>query len=120
MKTILAWTLVVLFAVWFTGCAPMQGYLNGKFPLLGDDPANALQQMETIAKNVAIVYDPTITDAEFDEWVARQNYEIRRFQALLELYQTFVPQSELDATIELQETVNKAEQDLQEAVRSRG
>ena len=97
---VLTYTCALLLAILSTGCAPVQGFVNGQFAGNGVD--NLLHQMELIAKNVAIVRDPAMTDeqwevwlksktdGEFTEYIARIEYEHKRYQALLRLYSALV------------------------------
>lgn len=89
---ILALTLVMV------GCTttPIQGVVEGG--LLGNGEKNILNQMRHIAYHAAVVRDPGMTDAEFEEWVkdktedefkewvARTEYEQKRMRSLFSLY----------------------------------
>ena len=111
--------ILVLLIMTFAGCASTAGFINGKFPLPGDDLSASLQQMQTIAKNAAIVYDPTITDEEFDQWVAEHTFDQRRFKALLELYTMLAPDDQLEEVSEYKRLMAESDKEFRKAVRSR-
>lgn len=111
--------MVVLMIVGLVGCASAGGFVNGRFPLPGNDLAASLQQMQTIAKNAAIVYDPSITDAEFDEWLAKRTFDQRRFKALVELYTMLAPAESLEDIGEYQKAMEASDAELRQILNSR-
>lgn len=94
------YTCAFLLVIISIGCAPVQGFVNGQFA--GDGAGNLLHQMELIAHDVALVRDPDMTDqqweswlksktdAEFTEYIARIEYQHKRYGAILRLYAALV------------------------------
>jgi hypothetical protein len=111
--------ILIVAIMMITGCASTSGFLNGKFPLPGDDLASSLQQMQTIAKNAAIVYDPSITDEEFDLWVAEHTFDQRRFNALLELYTMLAPADQLSAVDEYKKSMAESDAEFRRVLKQR-
>jgi len=111
--------LLLVFVVLFmcSGCSPIEGFVNGEFG--GNDYRNTLHKLELIARNSAIIYDPGITDEEFDEWVARHRESQRRFTALIDLYMALAPSDSLEDADEYQLTIGKAVDDLDAVVATR-
>tara|TARA_R110000764_G_scaffold83289_4_gene163782 strand:- start:1374 stop:1721 length:348 start_codon:yes stop_codon:yes gene_type:complete len=111
--------IVVLMIVVLTGCASAGGFVNGRFPLPGNDLVASLQQIHTIAKNASIAYDPSITDAEFDEWVAKRTFDQRRFTALIELYTMLAPKESLGDIVEYQKDMDASAAEFKAILKSR-
>jgi hypothetical protein len=114
---VLTYTSALLLVILSTGCAPVQGFVNGQFA--GDGADNLLHQMEIIAHDIAVVRDPSMTDeqweawlkskteGEFTEYIARIEFEHKRYQALLSLYSALVGLSS-DADIDALKANNDA------------
>ena len=107
--------LAILILIASVGCTPVEGFVNGQFAGSGGD--NALHQMEFIVRNAVIVYDPGMTSAEFDAWVADHEYNKRRFIALFRLYAAIVPAGEhdLDAITRLRKAMVESDKALTRA-----
>lgn len=121
MKTsVLLMGLMVLVFV-MSGCKTVRSPIDAfyKSTIAGDGYKNAMSQMESIVRHASIVYDPEITDAEFDAWLARHNSTTRRFQSMLEIYKAFAPANESQSTAELESVMSQREAELKSIIDSR-
>lgn len=98
-------SIVALFAT--AGCATVGG---------AGQPS-VIDQMEFVAKNALILYDPSMTEADFEEWVADHDENRRRFVALFNLYTVLVPAVEHDvgALVRMKNDMKKASTELDKA-----
>ena len=100
--------LVVVLAM-FSGCAPFEGVKNGFF---GKDHKATLAKMEIIVKNLIIVYDPSITDEDFEAWAEEHREQIRQFNALLALYEAMAPPDKQEAAFPLKIAIDARQAQL--------
>jgi len=101
MKKFILCLLLVCFG--FAGCAGFQ--LPFDEHTLHQDPEQTIATLELIAKNLFIVYDPSITDAEFEEFVGEYEDWYRRYEAVVLLYNLYFPEHDSEAMDALAATV---------------
>lgn len=87
--------IAIITCLSFTGCQGFQ--LPFDEHTLHQDPEQTIATLELIAKNLAIVYDPSITDAEFEEFVGEYEDWYRRYEAVVLLYNLYYPEHDSEA-----------------------
>lgn len=121
LKTFVLLMALMVSMVILSGCKTVRSPIDAfyKSSIAGDGYKNAMSQMESIVRNAVIVYDPEITDAEFEAWMARQNNTTSRFQSMLEIYKAFAPANESQSTAELESVMSDRDAELKSIINSR-